>query len=173
MIKKKKKIFGIQLHATRNEISGWLNDWSDQFGIEWRECPQTVNDLSTGKTKDLHGLLKKNKELRLVLLKRPVPPSLVIDLDLIDEESPIDLVVFDVGRKTSKGLCESHITGNQTKAFAPIVKYVKARTQAGVRLKGETSIDRSHRYSEESKHLSDGGLAMLDMLDGELELVDL
>jgi hypothetical protein len=69
------------MHVTRGEVFSWITEWVEDFGVEWREVPQTIFDKKAGLTSDLKALLKQDRDLRLVILEKPVPKSLTVDLD--------------------------------------------------------------------------------------------
>ncbi|MFN9413830.1 MAG: hypothetical protein ACK57V_15795 [Pirellula sp.] len=72
---------GKQLHITRGEVLTWITEWVEDFGVEWRECPLNILDKKAGLTSDLKTLLKEDRVLRLAILEKPVPKSLIVDMD--------------------------------------------------------------------------------------------
>ena len=156
---------GIQLHVTRGEVFSWITEWVEDFGVEWREVPQTIHDKKAGLITDLKALLKEDRDLRIVILEKPVPKSLVIDSDFFFG-SPLPRSYFDVGRQSRKRLEESSFGG-----FLPLKKYVKKRTKSGVRLTSDGSFYKSHRYSEGAQQLWESGTKIIDLVGQELDLI--
>jgi hypothetical protein len=164
------RLFGIQMHVKRSEVLSWISEWVDEFGVEWRECPLNISDIKAGLTSDLKALLKKDRYLRIVILEKPVPKSLVVDMDFFSN-STINRAFFDVGRQSRNQLEESHFTGSATNPFLSLAKYVKKRTKSGVRLKSDGSFYKSHRYSEGAQQLWESGTKIIDLVGQELDLI--
>ncbi len=164
------RLFGIQLHVTRAEVLTWITTWMEEFEVEWRECPLNISDKKAGLTSDLKALLKKDRDLRIVILEKPVPKSLVVDMDFFSN-STINRAFFDVGRQSRNQLEESHLTGSATEPFLSLAKYVKKRTKSGVRLKCDGSFYKSHLYSDSARELWESGTKIIDLVGQELDLI--
>jgi hypothetical protein len=164
------KLFGIQLHVTRVEVCSWITEWVAESGVEWRECPLNISDKKAGLTSDLKSLLKKDRFLRLVILEKPVPKSLVVDMDFFSN-STLNRMFIDVGRQSHNQLEESRFSGSSTEPFLSLAKYVRKHTKSGVRLKVDGSFYKSHRYSNGASDLWKNGVKMIDVVSQELDLV--
>ncbi|MCE3016772.1 MAG: hypothetical protein ACK56W_10470 [Pirellula sp.] len=153
------------MHVTRGEVFSWITEWVEDFGVEWRECPQTISDKKAGLTSDLKALLEEDRDLRLVFLEKPVPKSLVVDLDFF-YNSNVDRSYIDVGRQSRKRLKESAFGG-----FLRLEKYIKRKTKIGARLKGSENVRRYHRFTDGAQQLWESGVKIIDLVDDELELI--
>ena len=155
----------MQLHVTRGEVFSWITEWVEDFGVEWREVPQTIFDKKVGLTSDLKALLKEDRHLRLVILEKPVAKSLVVDLDFF-YNSDVDRSYIDVGRQSRKRLEESAFEG-----FPRLERYVKKKTKIGARLKGGGTVRRYHRFTDGAQQLWESGTKIIDLVGQELDLI--
>lgn len=159
----------IQFHALPEELRDFVRECVTDFGLHVvaiRYYPYEAVELDSTALAGIFLDESAVRELTFTLLHPSLPAK--GNMELWDKNP--DVLRLQIGRRSSKGMEESHLSARTKNAAAlavwkKIAKRLKDMTEKGALAvqpeTGATSLARGHRYTAGAKELEASGVSML------------